>query len=320
MPKLNLCSLVAGEYLILGLILLIDPDAFFNPEDGLFKAISGARSTELESNHFDPMFNIITQLKGAGIASLAVSILMIRDEMTRNDVLRTGLYFHLLLVLVYGHATITANENDKYFNLALIGFYTGHFFGYMLWFLAEVVASKKDTIKRTPASLPRILSLVAFVVLTGPAAFLDVYDPHHTDPGKPMSFWSKATLPDNTKDELAAFQCRASGAILLAFVFSAIEALAFDRSFERLRWFNQCGAVANALYLTVFVRAALDDTGYVYKRAWVMLSLITTLSLVGQIGDLLFVGNSDTGNRKVIDAKSEKVPDLTTEEQEKKLK
>ena len=316
--KLDLCTIVAGEYLFLGLILYTVPDLFFNSADGLFKVISGVRATELESNHFDPMFEIITNLKGAGVLSFVAMILMSKDSMTRNHLLRTGFYIHFFLFLLYGHAVITAD--NQYLSLPMIGLYAGKFFGYALWFLVEAVNhASEDTVKRTRAKLPRILGLVAFILFLGHFAVMDAFYPHHFEPGKPMALWKTTTLPDNTKDDLAIFQTRAVGAINLAFTCSAVEILLFDRSVEKLRWFNQPAVVSITLYLIIFMRAALDDTGYALKKAWVMISVVTTLFLLAQLADIFGVWKLNNVEKTFkIDSES-KVPELTTE-QDKKLK
>jgi len=109
--KLDLSSIIAGEYLFLGFILFTAPDLFFNPVDGYFKAITVVRTTALESNHLDPITKVVSNLIGAGFLSLAAMLLMANNPMKKNDVLRTGFYFHVFLTLVCGHAVFQAVSN-----------------------------------------------------------------------------------------------------------------------------------------------------------------------------------------------------------------
>ena len=100
--KLDLSSIIAGEYLFWGFILFTAPELFFNPVDGYFKAITVVRTTALESNHLNPITEVITNLVGAGFLSLAAMLLMANNPMKKNDVLRIGFYLHVFLTLVCG--------------------------------------------------------------------------------------------------------------------------------------------------------------------------------------------------------------------------
>ena len=320
--------LTACEYLFFGLTLLINPDYFWNPADGLFKAVSGGRETELDSNHFDPIFQITSMMKGAGLLSIGVMFLMAReDTMAKKDCYRTALFANFFLFLVY-FQTVRAADN-KYLNLPMIGFYAGFFFTNTLWFVAELFRKSPDTLKRHRApTWPHTLFLVAHTLNLGGFGLLDMFYPHGHDPDSAMPFWNKTTLPDNTKDDLAVFQCRAHSALLLAFACSAFEILLFDRSVERIRWWSQCSVPAYAFYLIVFVRAALDDTGYAYKEAWASLALFEFLFLLGCLaltsGKVTWTpSKSIDGTKKNTREKTEArdmAPELTTEQGKKKLK
>jgi hypothetical protein len=316
--KLDPSSIVAGEYLFLGLILFTVPDFFFNPVDGYFKAVSGIRKTALESNHLDPITEITTNLIGAGFLSLAAMLLMADNPMKKNDVLRTCLYFHVFLSLVCGQAAVRTVGNP-YLNLPMIGVVTGHFFGYMLWFLVESVnEAATDKMKRTPASWPRIVNLLVILLMLAPINTLNLMDPHYADPGHVMASWRQTTLPDNTMDDLAVFHTQVLGALSMAFVCSTLEALAFDRSVERLRWFSLCGFVGNSLYLVVFVRAALDTTGYALNKAWAVQSIVIIVFLLIQLPDVLWCWNAEVSKKSGVHGGV--VPGLVMVEDEKKVK
>jgi len=120
----------AAEYLLFGLIFWTDPNYFWNPGDGLLKAISCVRKTELEedgSNHLDPMHRILTYGKGAGILPMAAMMLMAAREggkgevMAKKDACRTGFYFSLLMFLLEFDAVIRAD--NEHLNLPMVGFY-----------------------------------------------------------------------------------------------------------------------------------------------------------------------------------------------------
>jgi hypothetical protein len=315
--KLDLSSIIAGEYLFLGFILFTAPDLFFNPVDGYFKAITVVRTTALESNHLDPITKVVSNLIGAGFLSLAAMLLMANNPMKKNDVLRTGFYFHVFLTLVCSHAVFQAVSNP-YLNLPMIGFHTGHFFGYMVWFFVESVnQAATDKMERTPASWPRIAFLLVILLVLAPFQILSILAPHYGDPGHSMALWRQTTLPNNTMDGLGIFNTRVCGAVCMAFVCSTLEALAFDRSAERLHWFSICGLVGNAFYLVVLVRAALDTTGYALNEAWAMQSMVTMLFLLIQLSHVLWW---DAEVPPKFGFHGETVPGLVTVEDEKKVK
>jgi hypothetical protein len=315
--KLDPSSIVAGEYLFLGLILFTVPDLFLNPVDGYFKALSGVCKTALESNHLDPITEITTNMIGACFLTLAASLLAADNPMKKNDVLRTCLYFHVFLTLVCGHAVFQAADNP-YLNLPVIGVATGHSFVYMLWFLVESLnEAATDKMERTPASWPRIAYLVFILLALAPVNVLNLMDPHYADPGHAMAFWLQTTLPDNTMDDLAIFHTRALGAVCMAFVCSTLEALAFDRSVERLHWFSLCGFGGNALYLVVSVRAALDSTGYALNEAWAMQSIVIAVFLLIQLPDVLWYWDAEVPKKS--GAHMGAVPGLVMVEDKKKV-
>jgi hypothetical protein len=104
--KLDLSSIVAGEYLVLGLVLFAVPDLFFNPVDGIFRTISPVRTTALDSDHLDPITSILANMIGGFILMLAICLSMANNPMKRNHMLRTCFYAHVFLTLVCGHAAI----------------------------------------------------------------------------------------------------------------------------------------------------------------------------------------------------------------------
>ncbi len=103
----------------------------------------------------------------------------------------------------------------------------------------------------------------------------------------------------------------------MAFDCSTLEALAFDRSAERLNWLSICGLVGNAFYLVVLFRAALDTTGYALNEAWAMQSMVTMLFLLIQLSHVLWW---DTEVPQKSASHGETVPGLVTVEDEKKVK
>ena len=103
----------------------------------------------------------------------------------------------------------------------------------------------------------------------------------------------------------------------MAFVCSTLEALAFDRSAERLHWFSLCGLVCNLFYLIVLVRTALDTTGYALTEAWAMQSIVTMLFILIQLAHVLW---RDDDVPPKSGAHGETVPELVTVEDEKKVK
>jgi hypothetical protein len=317
--KLDLSSIVAGEYLVLGFVLVTVPDLFFNPVDGIFKAISPVRMTALESGHLDPITSIVANLIGGMLLTLAVCLLMADNPMKKNDMLHTCFYSHVFLTLVCGHAAVVQADGNPYLNLPMISVLTSHFFGYMLWFLiASVNEAHTDKMKRTPASWPRIANLL--VMLTwAPAYIMNIAAPHYSDPGRTMALWRQTTLPDNTIDDLAVFHTRILGALGMSYVCSTIEALVFDRTNERLRWFSQCAVVGNGLCLVVLVRAALDTTGYVLNGAWASQSIVLAVFLLINLSDVIWPWDAHVVSQMSC-AHGESVPGLVVVEDEKKVK
>ena len=153
--------------------------------------------------------------------------------------------------------------------------------------------------------------------MLAPINILNILAPHYADPGHSMAMWCQTTLPNNTMDGLGIFQTRVCGAVCMAFVCSMLEALAFDRLAERLRWFSLCGLVGNTFYLVVLVRAALDTTGYALNEAWAMQSVVTMLFLLIQLSHVLW-WDADVPQKS--GAHGETIPELVTVEDEKKGK
>ncbi len=317
--KLDLSYIVAGEYLFLGLVLLAVPDLFFNPVDGVFKAISPVRRTALESGHLDPITSIVANWVGAGLLTSAVCLLMADNPMKKNDVLRSSFYCHVFLTLVCGHAAVVQTDGNPYLNIPVIGVLTGHFFGYMLWFLvASINEADTDKMKRTPASWPRFASHLIMLLMLAPSNVMNLVAPHYGDPGRTMALWRRTTLPDNTIDELAVFLTRILGALGMSWVCSAIEVFAFDRSNERLRWFSKCGVFCNGVCLVVSVRAALDTTGYALNGAWAMQSIGLAAYLLYSLFDVTW--SSDTQVFAKSCAHVESMPRLVAVNGDKKVK
>ena len=312
-------TVLVGEYLFFGLTLFTNADYFWNPEDGLFRCISYVQQTELESNHLDPIAQVIATLHATGLLSLALLFLVARDTMTKNDALRTALYNSLLLFLVFAHAFIFIR--NKYLNIPIVGLYTGVFFTHTLWLFTKVLrqASTKDILKRTPARFPHLVGIAIAVIFLGFLGLADLLDPHIHDPGKSLPFFNKTTLPNNKRDGLAIFMSHIQGAFLLTFAFSALEVLTFDRSVERIRWSCKRSAALFALYVVVHIRAALDDTGYINKSAWVRAVVELSLFLLGSIM-LGFYGAVNTKRdiaTKETTIDSSGIPELATEDNKK---
>lgn len=314
-------TVLVVEYLFFGLTLFTNADYFWNPEDGLFRCISYVQQTELDSNHLDPIAQVIATMHATGLLSLALLFLAAKDAMTKNDALRTALYNSLLLFLVFAHAFIFIR--NKYLNIPIIGLFTGVFFTHTLWLFTEVLrqANTKDTSKRTPASFPHLIGIAVAVIFLGFLGLADLFDPHIHDPGKSLPFFNKTTLPSNKRDGLAIFMSHIQGAFLLTFAFSALEVLAFDRSVERIRWSCKRSAALFALYVVVHIRAALDDTGYINNSAWVRAVIELSLFLLGSI-ILGFYGVDNLErdkSTKETTVESSIIPELATEN-DKKLK
>jgi hypothetical protein len=312
--RLDLSSIVACEYLFLGVVLFAVPDLFLNPTDGVFKTISPVRMTALESGHLDPITSISANLIGAMLLSLAICLLMADNPMKKNDMLHTCFYCHFFLALVCGHAAVVQADGNPYLNLPMISVLTSHFFGYMLWFLVmSVNEAHTDKMKRTPASWPRIANLLMMLVWT-PFYVMNMFDPHYADPGRTMALWRQTTLADSTIDELAVFLTRILGALGMSYVCSTFEALAFDRTNERLRWFSQCNVVGNGLCLVVLVRAALDTTGYALNGAWAIQGIVLASFLLIALSDVIWPWDAPASH------KSESIPGLVVVDDEKKAK
>lgn len=77
-----------------------------------------------------------------------------------------------------------------------------------------------------------------------------------------------------TLDEISILSSKIEGAFLLTFCVLALEALISDPSSERIRWGNTFSIFTLASYIPVFVRAALDDSGYINAAGFVALNLL----------------------------------------------
>ena len=61
--------------------------------------------------------------------------------------------------------------------------------------------------------------------------------------------------------------------IFLTFSLTALDALLFDRSVERICWNNTFETIVIALYVPVFLRATMDTSGYTNRGGFVALNL-----------------------------------------------
>jgi hypothetical protein len=147
---------------------------------------------------------------------------------------------------------------------------------------------------------------------------MNLIAPHYSDPGRAMALWHQTRLPDNTIDDLAVFHTRVLIALGMAYVCSTIEALAFDRSDERLRWFSQCTVVGNGMCLFVLVRAALDTTGYALNGAWTMQCVVVAAFLQFNLSDVILTWDEKVSKKSC--AHGESSPGLAVVEDEKKVR
>jgi hypothetical protein len=81
-------------------------------------------------------------------------------------------------------------------------------------------------------------------------------------------------------DELSVFSSRVEGAYLLTYSLTTLDGLLFDRSLERIRWNNAHLTATLAFYLLVFLRAAMDNSGYLNRGGFVGLNLLHCLIMV----------------------------------------
>ena len=274
--------LASAEHLLSGLFVFVAPDMFMNPDDGLLRSVSCVRETSLETNHIDPINSIKMMAYGAGLLSFAGAQFLASSRLDKRALLTSKLYLETLTLLALLH-TLFNMEETSMLNPTFVGFFAGVAATDILWLADDILhffKAKEDDVPRTPAKASHLATVVLSLLYVTFYGISNIFRPEAFAPDGPMAFYEKTPLEDGvTLDEVAVVHSKLEGAVLLAYAFSMLELLVFDRSVERIRWNNTFALVSGMLYLVVFCRAVLDTSGYVKNRKFLQTILVHCVSM-----------------------------------------
>ena len=264
MTKSNLFSLATGivEITLLGLILFINPDYFFNPLNGIFKALSflNEDAIVIPRVKLDDLTYYSLACYGVGIVSIGGMYLLAgKDRLLKKEILRSKFWLAALAAHVCVHAAFVYDLVG--INKPAVAFWGGLSVTNTLWALAENLRLSKrpDLIPRTKPTTLQLMTLLVDCAFCGLWAISLVWFPHSLEPatGNPFSMMKATPKEDNTWMDIHLFTVRMEGVPMMVFTLCMLELVIFDRSVEAIRANNKFALVCCMFYTVFFLRLAL---------------------------------------------------------------
>lgn len=314
-----------AQPLLVALASYVAPDWFLGP-DGCLRSLSHIRRTSLDTNHIDPINRILLMACGADmVAFCLMQTLASKDILAKRNLLRAKWIGAILALLVFGQTALTMKDESSMLNPKVVGFYVGLTLANVLWLTSDMIQyfrHNPDDIPRT-AALPSDLAMVVLmaIYLAGWSVIKIFYPQALLDP---LPFWNKTPVDDEvTLDEISILSSKIEGTYLMTFCLLALGALLTDRSSERIRWGNTFSIFTLASYAPVFVRAALDDSGYINAAGFVALNVfhVGIALLLLYSGPGLWIGKNPNSisNKQVVEGRKSQVPEPELVDEKKKV-
>jgi hypothetical protein len=253
-----IASVQAMEDLFLGLPLFLAPDYFFNPSKGWLE-IRPFRHTTLESDHFD----IVTQISLAGAGASLLTMFLARfvvAETTQERILliKMKLISDLMLfpVIIY----------SAFFETS--GFFDQQVFIILANYKLLSIALNLDVLRRRRApgqrkTTGRSMGARLILLYSIPVGLLLYATPSLFAPGALLSSYYRETpLRNGAFDALETFAIRFEGSQILGFLGLYWEATKMTRLAYRT------SVIFMTLYVFVFLRGLLDESGYCNLDVW----------------------------------------------------
>jgi hypothetical protein len=274
----------AYEEGMMGLLLWVAPDYFFNPDNGAVP-LRGLFKTSMKSNHLDKASEIC--LAGAGASLLGLVLARLFHAETRAEKVALE-----KMKLTADLATLPLLIQNAFFDHS--GIFNHQLFMvfvilkslYLMAQLSSWRGVKKEENEGESHLVMNGPSTAAFVaaLYSAPFAVLLYVFPELFAPGATFAYYLQTSLEDNTFDALATWCLRYEGACLLAFIPLLWECGRMPR------FALQSGLSTLALYALVFNRGAVDKTGYADTHTYKgqMILHVTLITAIWQLSKAKF--------------------------------
>ena len=272
MTKTNQFSLAVGilEITVIGLLLCVNPDYFFNPMDGLFQSFSF-----LTEGAIIPPFVKLDNLTYYSLACYGTGCLAIggmyllagKDYLLKREILRSKFWLAALSAHVLVHTAFVYDDILVGINKPVVAFLGGLSAANALWILSDMIGQhfnersiimhRTPPIQKSKATSLQFMTLLLDCLFTGVWAVQLLWFPRNFEPGNLMATLKTTPKEDNTFMDITFYTVRMEGVPMLTFTLCMLELILFDRSVEAIRANNKFALVCFFLYTLNWVRAFL---------------------------------------------------------------
>jgi hypothetical protein len=250
-----------GQITIIGMIFLVNADYFFNPVNGLFRALSFFNEDAMVIPRIKLDDLTCWSLSSYGVGAVSIGgmhLLAGEDRLLKKECLRGRMWLAALACHVFIHAAFVYDLVG--INKVACAFWGGLTFVNFLWALSESLRhfQKPDLIPRTKPTRTEFLTLAVCCVFTGLWAVPLLWAPRIFEPaaGNPMGMLQATPKDDNTFMDIHLLTTRLEGVPMMACTLCMLELILLDRSVEAIRANNKFALVCCMLYTLHMLRFA----------------------------------------------------------------